>query len=207
MSKFVPWNSALETTVHKLSWLTVSVVLTVIVLLAACSVTNGGTTQQETEEPLQSSATPLSDTAETVSTAIAAGEPIRGNEVEVTVDKTVYQAGERVRYTITNHGDRPVYYGAGHCDIPFIVRLEDGSEVVLMIYILEEEIPMLRLEAGETLSCTWSQHAFGEEGYFGNRQVPPGQYQVWFPNAFEEEDLAFGGDTWEVAKSQVFTIE
>jgi hypothetical protein len=207
MSKFVPWNSALETTVHKLSWLTVSVVLTVIVLLAACSVTNGGTTQQETEEPLQSSATPLSDTAETVSTAIAAGEPIRGNEVEVTVDKTVYQAGERVRYTITNHGDRPVYYGAGHCDIPFIVRLEDGSEVVLMIYILEEEIPMLRLEAGETLSCTWSQHAYSTEGgKFAMRQVPPGQYQIRLPNVLEEEDMG-SGDTWEVAKSQVFTVE
>jgi hypothetical protein len=57
------------------------------------------------------------------------------------------------------------------------------------------------------MSCTWSQRAFGEGGYFGNRQVPPGQYQVWFPNAFEEEDLGFRGDTWALAKSQIFTIE
>jgi hypothetical protein len=190
----------------KLDWFNVPVVLAVIFFLTACSVTNGGTTQQETEEPLQSSGTPLSGTAETDSTAIATGEPIRGNEVEVTVDKTIYQAGETVRFTITNYGDRRVYYGAGHCDIPFIVRLEDGSEVVLMIYILEEEIAVSLLEPGQTMSCTWSQRAFGEGGYFGNRQVPPGQYQVWFPNALEEEDMG-SGDTWEVAKSPVFTIE
>jgi hypothetical protein len=190
---------------HKLSWLTVPVVLTVIFLLAACSVTNGGTTQQETGEPLQPSETPLSDTAEAVSTAIATGEPIRGNEVEVTVDKTIYQAGERVRYTITNYGDRRVYVGAGTCDIPFIVRLEDGSEVVQAIYLLDEEIATNLLEPGQTMSCTWDQYAFSTEE--GNRQVPPGQYQVWFPNAFEEEDLGFRGDTWALAKSQVFTIE
>ncbi len=39
------------------------------------------------------------------------------------------------------------------------------------------------------------------------RQVPPGQYQVWFPNALEEEDLGFRGDTWALAQSQVFTVE
>jgi hypothetical protein len=190
---------------HKLSWLAVSVVLTVIFLLVACSVTNGGTTQQETGEPLQPSETPMSDTAETVSTTIATGAPIRGNEVEVTVDKTIYQAGERVRFTITNYGDRPVYYGAGMCSWPFIVRLEDGSEVVLAINTTDEMIPTYLLEPGETLSCTWDQHAFSTED--GNRQVPPGQYQVWFPNAFEEEDLGFRGDTWALAQSQVFTIE
>ncbi len=67
MSKFVPWNGQpLERTVHKLSGLTVSAVLAMILLLAACSVTNGGTTQQETEEPLQLSETPLSDGSEVV---------------------------------------------------------------------------------------------------------------------------------------------
>jgi hypothetical protein len=205
----VPWpRRKVKVKMAKLDWFNVPVVLTVIFFLAACSVTNGGTTQQETEEPLQSSETPLSDTGETVSTAIATGEPIRGNEVEVKLEKTVYQVGERVRYTITNHGDMPVYYGAGHCDIPFIVRLEDGSEVVLMIYILEEEIAINLLEPGQTMSCTWSQHAYSTEGgKFAYRQVLPGQYQVWFPNAFEEEDLGFRGDTWALAQSQVFTIE
>jgi hypothetical protein len=201
---------------HKLSWLAVSVVLTVTFLLAACSVSNGGTTRQETEEPLQSSATPLSDTAETVSTPIAAGEPIRGNEVEVTVDKSAYHAGERLRFTITNHTDRFISYREGGCGWPFIVRLEGEDEVQLAINITEEEIPLRQLAAGETLSCDWNQIAWwntGETGIMrfrtmnGSHQVPPGQYQVKFPYVLEEEDLAFSGDTWALAQSQVFTIE
>ena len=169
----------------------------IILFLVACSVTSEETVQEQTAE-----ARPLTErrgtgTEESLSSPPPEASAATPQQVDATVSKHRYRAGETVRFTISHHSDRPVYYFEGGCTWPFIVQLEGEDETQLAINITEEEIPLQQLAAGETFSCEWNQIAWRTEDVRFS-QVPPGHYQVKFPYVSEETDVG-SGDKWKEA--------
>ena len=170
---------------------------------SACTPTVG----EETQEPIavESPSLQISDTATPdtpPSTPSADTE-----QAELLVSKEVYQLGEPVPITITNHLNRDIFYATT------VFRIEDGKRIRLVETITEEEIPPRRLSAGESISGAWDQvrwWAPEKEGierfimWSEESQVPPGPYQWGLMYGLTKESAVFDPIT---IYSQVFLIE
>jgi hypothetical protein len=185
-----------------LRWDAMKVVAVVVAALLVAGCGGAGTEPevQETAVVMGTSPTPVA-TAE----SMPAAEPADA-AVTVSVSKTLYEIGELVPVTVTNHLDSDIFYDV------IVVRIEEGMRIRLVETITEEVIPPVRLSAGETVRGAWDQIAFWapeKEGvqrfvdWSEESQVPPGPYQWGLMYGFTEEEAVRDAIT---VYSQAFTI-
>lgn len=176
-------------------------------LLSACT-TAGDLATVEGESPTATVESPTLQISDTATPDTSLSTPSADTEqVELLVSKEVYQLGEPVPITITNHLNRDIFYDTA------VFRIEDGKRIPLVRTITEEEIPPRRLSAGESTSGAWDQvrwWAPEKEGierfimWSEESQVPPGPYQWGLMYVFTKESAMFDPIT---IYSQMFTIE
>jgi hypothetical protein len=160
-------------------------VVMAMLLVAGCSAAGTGPGAQETAVAIEITPSPARVAEPAPST-----EPVAAAGVTVSVSKVLYEIGEPVPVTITNHLDRDIFYDL------VVVRIEDGMRIRLVETITEEVIPPVRLAAGETVSGAWDQVSWWapeKEGierfihWTEESQVPPGPYQWVLMYGFTEE--------------------
>lgn len=180
---------------------TVMAVVIAALLVAGCSSVATEPGVQETAVVIETTPAPA-----TVVEPVPSTEPTAAAAVTVSVSKMLYEIGEPVPVTVTNHLARDIFYDL------VVARIEDGMRFRLVETIVEEVIPPVRLAAGETVSGAWYQvlwWAPEKEGierftdWTEEGQVPPGPYQWGLMYGFTEEAAMRDPIT---VYSQVFTI-
>ena len=138
--------------------------------------------------------------------------------VSIFPSKEVYQPGEPVEFTITNHLDRPIYYRYGGCEWPLPLYLSRTIDMRLKVEPLEPEPQVRSLAPGEAVTCTWDAQVYQRPSLppldslslmEELAPVPRGQYQLRLNYAFTPEEVA--SQMWRstgpsMAHSPVFTI-
>lgn len=138
--------------------------------------------------------------------------------VSIFPSKEIYQEGEQVVFTITNHLTQPIYYRYGGCEWPVPVYIGDNIDVTLRVRPLDPKPGVTALQPGEAVTCTWDGQVYqrpewGPPDSFIREEelapVPRGQYQLrlnYALNPGEVEALTRTSEQPPLAHSPVFTI-